>query len=162
MCFIEVIVCRVCKLLYQSFISAPEYSDFFLSVALTSCTSTSIDYQDGEIMKFPSTKTSIGMSNVGQFRTSGKFTCEKSGIYLFSVNIAYDGGATADFDMRKNSQLISRVMIVHASGHSSGTRFSGSGTVVVQINAGDVLFANAFRHMILYNIDSCFTVIKIK
>lgn len=78
------------------------------------------------------------------------------------LTFAYNGGATADFEMRKNSQLISRVMIVYASGHSSGTRFSGSGTVVVQIIAGDVLFANAYRHMMLYDIDSCFTVIKIK
>lgn len=110
-------------------------------------------------MKFPSTKTSIGMNKLGEFQTTGKFVCEKSGVYLFSVYIAYTGNSNADFEMKKNSQLISRVMIKHGSINGI---FSGSGTVVVQINTGDILFANAWRNMMLYGDDSCFTVIKIK
>lgn len=131
-------------------------------MALTSCTTSSTEYKDGQVMKFPSTKTSIGINNVAAFKTSGKFTCEKAGVYLFSVSIAYNGGTNADFELKKNSQLLSRVMIVHNSGHSSGTAYLGSGTVVVHINAGDILYANAWRNMMLYEVDSCFTVIKIK
>ncbi|CAC5384650.1 unnamed protein product [Mytilus coruscus] len=129
-------------------------------VAITSCTSSSVDYQDAEIIKFPSTKTSIGINSLTEFQNTGKFICEKAGVYLFAVYITYYGNYNADFELKKNNQRISIVMIVYGT-HAGGNYYSGSGTVVVQMNAGDILFAEANRHMTVAGSYNCFTVLKI-
>lgn len=144
--------------LFQSYIRWKNL--FLLSVALTSCTVSETSYKDGQIIKFPATKTSVGISNLAAFHSTGKLTCGKSGLYLFSVFIGYHGHSTADFVMYKNSQDISYVMIVDRV--NSGNLFSGSGTVVVQMNVGDILFAKAYRNdMKVAGYYSCFTVLKI-
>ncbi|VDI83336.1 Hypothetical predicted protein [Mytilus galloprovincialis] len=127
-------------------------------VALTSCGSTGT-YAIGQIMQFPNTKTSVGFNHVAEFFKTGKFTCEKSGVYLFSVHIAHYGPADSSFELQRNGEMISRVMIV--SGTHSSAYYSGSGTVVVQINAGDTLFAMANRNVNNAASYSCFTVIRI-
>lgn len=131
-------------------------------VALTARGAADVVYNSGNTMKFQSTITSIGISNIAKFKNTGHFTCEKSGIYLFSVYVAIQCGDHArngDFELYKNSDLISRVLIVLDG--ISGTYYSGSGTVAVQINTGDVLYANAWRNkMKIAYVHSSFTVIK--
>lgn len=127
-------------------------------MALTSC-AVSGDYNSGQIIKFQSTKTSIGITNVDEFKSTGKFTCEKSGVYLFAVYITYYGSSDADFKLSKNGQTISYVMVVY--GTHGNNYFSGSGTVVVQMNAGDILLAKTDDKMHIHGGYSCFTVLKI-
>ncbi|VDI72738.1 Hypothetical predicted protein [Mytilus galloprovincialis] len=129
-------------------------------VALTSCISSSVDYRKGQIIKFPVTKTSIGINNVTEFHTTGTFTCETSGVYLLAVHIANSGNSNAVFALYKNSKVISYVMVVYGT-HSTDYN-SGSGTVVVEMKAGDILLAKAIEN---FNVQgffySCFTVLKI-
>ncbi|CAC5426450.1 C1QL [Mytilus coruscus] len=114
-------------------------------VALTSCIASSSSYRDGQIITFPDTKTSLGIINLAEVIKTGKFTCEKSGVYLFAIYIAFNGNSNADFELYKNMQIVSRIMIVH--GLHGGDFYSGSGTVVVLMTAGDVFFAKAYRDM---------------
>lgn len=111
-------------------------------------------------MKFPSTKTSTGINNVAEFKNTGKFTCEKSGVYLFAAYITYEGNSNAFFEMQRNSQVLSHVLITY--GTDSGKYFSASGTMAVQMNAGDILFAKANTDIaVVGNNYSCFTVLRI-
>lgn len=129
-------------------------------MALTSCTASDTVYSGRQIIKFPSTKTSIGINNLADFKTTGKFTCEKTGVYLFVVHVAYKGNDdNAQFIMYKNDQILSYVMIVY--GTHGDNYFSGSGTVVVQLIAGDILIAKSNERMTVTGLYSCFTVLKI-
>ncbi|XP_076072026.1 uncharacterized protein LOC143043729 [Mytilus galloprovincialis] len=56
-------------------------------VAVTSCALSSITYNSGDIIKFSDVKLSNGIGNVNNFKSSGTFTCEKPGLYLFGVYI---------------------------------------------------------------------------
>lgn len=138
-----------------------EYSIFLFSVALTACANRFDDhYITGQIIKFPQIKTSSGINNVAEFQNTGKFTCEKSGFYLFTVHITKHGSDDSSFELQRNGQVISRVMIL--AGTHSDNYYSASGTVVVQINAGDTLFARVNRPTLsVTGTYSCFTVIKI-
>lgn len=75
-----------------------------------------------------------------------------------SVLIGYNGYSAADFVLLKNGRAISRVMVVN--GANSGNYYSGSGTIAVQLNVGDILHAQAWRNMNVVS-SSCFTVLKI-
>lgn len=94
-----------------------------------------------------------------EFHTTGTFTCEKSGVYLLAVHIANSGNSNAVFALYKNSKVISYVMVVYGT-HSTDYN-SGSGTVVVQMNAGDILLAKAIENFNVQGSYSCFTVLKI-
>lgn len=109
-------------------------------------------------MKFPSIKTSVGINNTAEFEKTGQFTCSKSGVYLFSVFVGRESVSNAEYGLYRNRQLISNVMIDYGA---SGSYFSGSATVVVQITAGDILSAKAVSTFRVSGIYSCFTVIKI-
>lgn len=110
-------------------------------------------------MKFPCTKTSVGINNVSEFQNTGQLTCEKSGLYIFVVYVSRYSSNGAAFSLWRNSQTISNVMIDF--GASYGTSYSGSGTVVVKINSGDILYARTNLNMMTHGDHSCFTVIKI-
>lgn len=95
-------------------------------MTLTSCGKREDeDYIGRHIIKFPITKTSIGINSVAEFEKTGQFICATSG---------------NKFGSYRNGQLIWYAMIEYGA---SGRHFSGSGTVVVQITPGDILSANA-------------------
>ncbi|VDI72735.1 Hypothetical predicted protein [Mytilus galloprovincialis] len=127
-------------------------------VALTSCGKNDADYIGGHLIKFPVTKTSIGINNIAEFVKTGQFNCSKSGVYLFSVFVTRVGNGDSQFGMYRNDHPISSVMIEYGA---KGNHFSGSGTVVVQISAGDILSANTVSSFRVSGTYSCFTVIKI-
>ncbi|CAG2214663.1 unnamed protein product [Mytilus edulis] len=61
--------------------------------ALTACFVK--DAPPAGTIKFPPIKAAISITNLSGFKNTGKFTCDKSGIYIFSVFIAHDGVLTA-------------------------------------------------------------------
>lgn len=96
------------------------------------------------------------------FQNTGMFTCEKSGMYLFSVFIAHYGNEYVNYSLYKNQQHITFVMVNGVHSQSSKTYHSGSGTVVIELNVGDTLYAKMSGDDEIEGRLSCFTAIKIK
>ena len=115
----------------------------------------------GTIAKFSITKTVYGISDINGYKTSGKFVCEVSGVYLFSVHIM-SGSNHAEYQMLKNSMLLSYVHVIYTC-PTSGTHYNtGTGVMTVQLNVGDTLYVKASTNMYIYSAYSCMTIIKIR
>ena len=103
-----------------------------------------------------------GISDINRFQTSGKFVCEVSGVYLFSVHIM-SGSNHAEYQMLKNNMLLSYVHVIYTS-PTSGTHYNtGTGVMAVQLNVGDTLNVKADNNMYIVGPSySCMTIIKIR
>ncbi|XP_063426900.1 uncharacterized protein LOC134710467 [Mytilus trossulus] len=132
------------------------------TVALTACFVYDTTSEAGTI-KFPAIKTAIGITDLSGFQNTGKFTCDKSGIYIFSVFIAHDGKDYFEYFMNKNTNSLSRVIVSGDTQSSTPhTYHTGSGTVVVQMDVGDTLHASMTSSEEIEGRYSCLTVIKIR
>lgn len=47
------------------------------------------DVEVGSIIKFTNVKFSTGINNLSGYKSSGKFVCEKDGLYLISATVMY-------------------------------------------------------------------------
>jgi hypothetical protein len=86
----------------------------------------------GTIAKFSITKTVYGISDINGYKTSGKFVCEVSGVYLFSVHIMSESNR-AEYQMLKNNMILSYVYVIYTSQTSSHYN-TGTGVMAVQLN----------------------------
>ena len=128
-------------------------------MALSSC-SNGETILDGTIAKFPTTRTVYGISDINGFRTSGKFVCEVSGVYLFSVHIMSESD-NAVYIMFKSNMVLSNVYVIFTS--DTGLHYNtGTGVMAVQLNIGDTLYVKAHTNMHIYGTWSCMTIIKIR
>ena len=114
----------------------------------------------GTIAKFSITKTVYGISDINGYKTSGKFVCEVSGVYLFSVHIMSESNR-AEYQMLKNNMILSYVYVIYTSQTSSHYN-TGTGVMAVQLNVGDTLYVKASTNMYIYSAYSCMTIIKIR
>ena len=128
-------------------------------MALSSC--SNVETISAEtIVKFPNTKTVYGISDIHGFKTSGKFVCEVSGVYLFSVH-TMSGSNHAEYQMLKNYMLLSYVHVIYTC-PTSGTHYNtGTGVMAVQLNVGDTLYVKVGTNMYIQSSYSCMTIIKI-
>ena len=126
---------------------------------LSSC-SNGGTFTAGTIAKFHHTKTVYGISDINGFKTSGKFVCEASGVYLFSVHMMSSSN-NAVYKMLKNNMILSYVYVIYTSDtglhHNTGT-----GVMAVQLNVGDTLYVKANSNMYIAGPYSCMTIIKIR
>ena len=129
-------------------------------MVLSSC-SNGGTISPGTIIKFPITKTVYGISDINGYKTSGKFVCEVSGVYLFSVHIMSQSN-NAVYQMLKNNMILSYVYVIYTS--DTGLHYNtGTGVMAVQLNVGDTLYVKASSNMHIYGSPySCMTIIKIR
>ncbi|XP_071181361.1 uncharacterized protein [Mytilus edulis] len=98
------------------------------------------------IIKFDDVAFSAGIKNLTTYKSSGKFICEKEGLYLISVSIrSLSNGAY--FVIYQNSGLISYTEIGY---NSDGGSMAHTGTVILalQVHLNDsvwVYFPGAYR-----------------
>ena len=129
-------------------------------MVLSSC-SNDETISSGTIAKFPDTRTVYGISDINRFQTSGKFVCEVSGVYLFSVHIMSNSD-NAIYQMFKNNMILSYVYVIFTS-QTSGLHYNtGTGVMAVQLNVGDTLYVKPYRNMYINGSYSCMTIIKIR
>ena len=128
-------------------------------MVLSSCSNGEI-ISPGKIAKFPDTQTVYGISDIHGFRTSGKFVCELSGVYLFSVHIMSQSN-NAIYQMLKNNMALTHVYVIFTS--DTGLHYNtGTGVMAVQLNVGDTLYVKVGTNMYIQGSYSCMTVIKIR
>ncbi|VDI57013.1 Hypothetical predicted protein [Mytilus galloprovincialis] len=131
-------------------------------VAVTSCAHRTQTYNSGKIITFSNVKMSNGIGNVNNFKSSGKFTCEKPGLYLIGVYIV-SYTKNSEFHIMKNGINVSRVYVRPYLNSADDNHHTGTGIIAVQLDVNDTLNINAYSKMqVLGSAYSCMTIIKVK
>lgn len=134
-------------------------SVFDKPVAVTSCSSGG-KTSYGEVIKFDNVVTQTGLNGISEFKTTGKFTCEKAGLYLISVHIASSVSGAA-YHIKQNNVLLSHVYV--GDHPSYDWSYTGTGTVTVQLQSGDLVWVQAGSSFYVYGgWYSCMSFVKIK
>ncbi|VDI10351.1 Hypothetical predicted protein [Mytilus galloprovincialis] len=72
-----------------------KFSDVQYSVVSMTANPTSAGTTRDTIMKFDDVKFSMGITNLGAYKNTGRFTCEHEGLYLISASVlSYISGAS--------------------------------------------------------------------
>ncbi|CAC5421155.1 unnamed protein product [Mytilus coruscus] len=112
----------------------------------------------GHVLKFPDIKTSFGLSGLPTFSSSGKFTCEKNGLYLVSFTVMSCSNGDSAYDLYKNNILLMPYYVTQ-----DDVCGSGSGTIFIRLNANDILYLKTSRSdMKVYDRWSSFSILKMK
>ncbi|VDI23363.1 Hypothetical predicted protein, partial [Mytilus galloprovincialis] len=88
------------------------------------------------IIKFDNVAFSVGINNLSTYQSSGKFVCEKEGLYLFSVSI-YSSSNNANFCMYLNGNAISYTWIGYNSNAPSSMQNTGTVVNALQLRLND-------------------------
>lgn len=124
-------------------------------VAMTAFVSSTIYLLAGNVVQFNRIYFSVGISNLTMYITSGKFKCEKPGLYTISVTITMYGG---EFYIYVNGNQITATY-KHESDvwwHSSST------TISLQLQVNDSVWIQTSSVHVRGGSYSHFTIVKVK
>ncbi|VDI23358.1 Hypothetical predicted protein [Mytilus galloprovincialis] len=114
------------------------------------------------IIKFDNVAFSVGIKNLTAFKNSGKFVCEKEGLYILSVKI-YSNTNGAHFYISLNGNTISYTKISFNGNHPSAMENTSTAVLTVQLRLNDsvwVFYPRASH--VAGSAWSTFTIVKIK
>ncbi|VDI22603.1 Hypothetical predicted protein [Mytilus galloprovincialis] len=128
-------------------------------VALTSHPTSGGTVKAGNIIKFNDVKFSVGINNLSTYKSSGKFVCESSGLYLMSVSIASYKNGNPQYGIILNGNFIS----LTEGGYQSGANWRTATSVVSRyLYVNDTIWVYARTDIyIAASIWSQFTILKI-
>lgn len=111
------------------------------------------------ILKFHDVKFSVCITNISDYKTTGKFTCEHEGLYLISASVkSISNGAR--YDITLNGTDISTTSIGQHDGYNS---FTGAVTITRMLNPNDQIWLYAHGSWLVSDgLYSKLTIIKIK
>lgn len=132
------------------------------SVALSSCAANG-SYSQGDVIHFPHTISSAGISSLSTFSSSGVYTCEFPGLYFVSVYIM-SYSQFASFYILKNENQLTHVYIKGSDTFGARSHYAtGTSVLAAHLEAGDTIVIKAANQMYVYgNPHSCVTVFKLK
>lgn len=114
------------------------------------------------IIKFDNVAFSVGIANLSAFKSSGKFVCEKEGLYLFSVSV-YSNTNDAFFNIYLNGKRISYTYIGYNSNNPSSMGNTGAAVHALQLRLNDSVWVTYPGAYYVGSSDgSTFTIAKIK
>ena len=129
---------------------------------MTSCSSVGT-VQSGDIIRFPDIVTIYGISDNTKhsFIKTGKFSCEKAGLYLVTVSVM-SLSPNACFNIKKDGQLLRSVQVTPHSNWINNYH-TGTGSVVVMLDAGENVYSKAIQATKIHHENgySCMTITKI-
>ncbi|VDI06924.1 Hypothetical predicted protein [Mytilus galloprovincialis] len=129
-------------------------------VAMTAHPSS--NYNKAGIIKFDNVAFSVGIKNLTAFKNSGKFVCEKEGLYILSVKI-YSNTNGAHFYISLNGNTISYTKVSYNSNHPSAMENTSTAVLTVQLRLNDSVWVFYPRAAHVAGIAwSTFTIVKIK
>lgn len=106
-----------------------------LSVAMTASISTSVLMSVGSVVKFSDIKFSSGVGDLSTFKSTGKFKCEKSGLYIVSVSIEMDYNGS-QFHIFVNGKIFSKT----SKYQQSSWWLSVSAVITIELNMNDTVW----------------------
>ncbi|CAC5388501.1 unnamed protein product [Mytilus coruscus] len=112
------------------------------------------DQQISGILKFSDVKFSVGINKLSAYKSTGKFECEMSGIYLVSASIV---GKTkhANMNINLNGNIISYTRI------SEGYWQTGTAVLAVQLLNNDKLWVEVQNMMLSGDKFAVFSILKV-
>ncbi|VDI64472.1 Hypothetical predicted protein [Mytilus galloprovincialis] len=126
-------------------------------VAITACQADNrIEYY-GYIVKFDNVKTTIGVSDISSFQSSGKLKCEYEGLYTVSVCLTAFKTAI-DYGIYLNG-------VEYTSVYEDDNKVPyqrGCTTVVLNLQPNDMLWVQLKGSMSVNNGNSCIAIVMIK
>lgn len=119
-------------------------------------------YSGGTILKFDKVNFSIGVNNLTEYKSTGKFLCERKGLYMISSSIMADTSGDYYF-IYLNGNVISKTYIVYNSNSPSTMRYTGTVVLAQQLLPNDSVWVYMFGSGAVYGDQlSTFTILKIK
>lgn len=111
----------------------------------------------GSFVKFSDVKFSIGIRNISSFKITGKFVCEKSGLYIVSVSIELDNNS-AECQVYVNGKIFTKN---YKYGNSYWLSTSASITIELKTNDSVWVQIAGTATDVRGDMHSRFTIIKI-
>ncbi|CAG2198368.1 PTPRR [Mytilus edulis] len=125
---------------YRSIIPNEHSRVILPDIAITASPESNFIEHSGYIVKFSRVKTSIGISGMALFKTSGKFKCEYEGLYSVSILLnAYNTQVSYNIYLNGN---------VYAYDYEYDNKVlhqGGAITVIVNLHPSDMLSVQLFR-----------------
>ena len=115
----------------------------------------------GSTILFNNVHHSYGITNstLSKFKSTGKFVCEKEGLYLIASNII-SGKSGSLFKIMKNQEELSRTYIGY---YGSGTSYhSGTGIAVAILQIIDTIYIVSGGTISISSPENALIIIKIK
>lgn len=139
--------------------SNSHFISVYISVAVTTCANQK-KMKTGEPILFASTIAVYGVRNLN-LADEGYFKCERHGLYFVSVSVLAKAPDPL-FYIYKNSR---KLVIVYPTNVGSKHWYSGSASVVIQLDINDQISVKAGRNVEIYGDEdlrgTCFSLIKI-
>lgn len=88
------------------------------------------------IMKFDNVIFSVGFNNLPAYKSTGKFNCEKSGLYLITASILAEVNH-AYYQLYLNNNAISSTFISYNHKNPSGIGYTGTIVLALQLRPND-------------------------
>lgn len=120
---------------------------------LTSTTST------GDILKFDDVKLSVGISNLSEYKSTGKFICEGKGLYMISSSIRSNTNG-AEYYIYLNIKQISLTKIGQ-NYPSSTTYHTGTVVLALQLLPSDSVWVQNPGYSIQGGLWCTLTIVKV-
>lgn len=121
-------------------------------MAVIACVSSSALFSDN-VVKFQTVESEKGITNINEFKSSGKFVCEIAGMYYISAGI-YTNSQGYTFDIKKNSSVV-----ISATGQGGSWSMNPISTVV-ELQVKDTLHVHTNAY--ISSSYSCLSILKVK
>ena len=129
---------------------------YFISVAITACVNSTVSVPQWSLIPFQDVKTAMGITHIDAFKTSGKFTCERSGVYLIAAFVQSNTHENG-FTIAKNNQGIA-----DAFDSLTGEYETATAIVIESVTVNDTISIHSRRAMKIFNsYESCLSILQV-
>lgn len=124
-------------------------------MALTTCVSVDGFVSDHTLIRLDEVRTHVGIVDIAAVRNSGRFTCEKDGLYQISV-VMNSPTSNAQFSVQINGNTVSTLRLSNDNNIDAGTS-----VVAADLQVGDIVWVQADSRFHVYFHWSCMTIVKV-
>lgn len=112
-----------------------------------------------ELIRFSTIKESYGIINTSDFTSSGKFTCEDSGVYILML-IIFSNNVGDDVFIYKNGIIIQNLELRLPNNNNYYHTITGS--LALSLNIGDTINVKAPSIQLVRSSYTCISIIKVQ
>lgn len=114
------------------------------------------------IIRFDDVRLGVGINNLSSYKSTGKFICEKGGLYLISASI-FSKDNDARYYVYLNGNEISNTENGYSSSPPSSLANTGTVVLALQLTLNDSLWVSFLNnYYIEHGLWSTLTIVKLK